>query len=241
MSGAGIHFRFASPDDEDDFLREYLADAWERYLASDYWESGWFWAYRQFASYDVSPDGGLVVLVFEGIPEELVAAESDRWESFDGLDSWELRRYDDPGDDVDDDVPDDGFESLLAQQRDAKGEVGGEREYRLKPLASRFSLAYLREFEEPLPAVDDLGEGNPAGVGFWALFHYLCIQSGYDWYEETDMYLRGLRNRVKSVATYRDETAAREEYERIREAVLAMEDHLDEWFDEHPTGEGTIP
>jgi hypothetical protein len=232
MSAADIQFRFVSTVDEDRFLREYLADAWERYLASDYWETGWFWAYRQFEPYDASPDGGLVVLVFEGDPDGLLAAESDRWESVEGLDDWELRRYDEP---------DDGFDSLLAQQRDAKGHVGGEREYRLKPLAARFSLASLREFEEPLPAVDDLGDENPAGVGFWALFHYLCIQSGYDWYEETDMYLRGLRNRVKSVARYRDAEAGREEYERLRQEVVAMEDYLDEWFEEHPTGEGTIP
>jgi hypothetical protein len=241
MSGAGIRFRLASPDDEDDFLREYLADAWERYRESDYWETGWFWAYRQFAAYEVSPESGLVVLVFEGDPDGLVAAESDRWESFDALEDWELRRYEDPGDDVDDDVPDEGFESLLGQQRDVRGAVGGEREYRLKPLASRFSLAYLREFDETLPAVDELADGNPAGVGYWALFHYLCVQSGYDWYEETDMYVRGLRNRVKSVATYRGAEAAREEYERLREAVMEMDDHIEEYLDEHPTGEGTIP
>lgn len=232
MSGAGIHFRLASPDDEDDFLREYLADAWERYQASDYWETGWFWAYRQFASYEASPEGGLVVLVFEGDPDDLVAAEADRWESVAGLRDWELRRYEET---------DDGFESLLAQQRDAKGQVGGEREYRLKPLASQFSLAYLREFDEPVPEVAELTDDNPAGVGFWALFHYLCIQTGYDWYEETDMYLRGLRNRVKSVARYRDAEAAREEYDRIREAVIAMDDHLETYLEEHSTGEGTIP
>lgn len=232
MPAADIEFRFESPADEDRFLREYLVDAWERYLASDYWETGWFWAYRQFRSYEASPEGGLVVLVFEGDPDELVATESDRWESVAGLEDWELRRYEET---------DDGFESLLAQQRDVKGQVGGEREYLLKPLASQFSLAYLREFDESVPAVAELTDGNPAGVGFWALFHYVCIQTGYDWYEETDMYLRGLRNRVKSVARYRGADEAREEYDRIREAVLAMDDHLDEWLDEHPTGEGTIP
>ncbi len=122
VPAADIHFEFASSDDEERFLCAYLADARERYRASDYWETGWFWAYRQFDDYDVSPDGELVVLVFKSDPAELVAAESDRWESFGGLDEWELRRWEER---------EDGFESLLAQQRDVKGEVGGEREYRL--------------------------------------------------------------------------------------------------------------
>lgn len=232
MSGAGIHFEFESTADESRFLRAYLADAWDRYRASDYWETGWFWAYRQFHEYEAAPDGGLVVLVFEGRPDDLVAAESDHWAAFEGLESWDLRRYE---------AADPGFESLLAQQRDAKGERGGEREYRLKPLASRFSLAYLREFDDPLPALGDPADDDPAGMGFWAVFHHLCIQCGYDWHEEIDIYLRGLRNRVKSVADYQDAETAREEYERIRAEVDAMEDHLDEWFAERETGERTIP
>jgi ABC-type uncharacterized transport system fused permease/ATPase subunit len=47
------------------------------------------------------------------------------------------------------------------------------------------------------------------------------------------MYLRGLRNRLKSIALYRGTEAAREEYERIHESVAAMEEHLNEWFDTH--------
>lgn len=130
---------------------------------------------------------------------------------------------------------------MIAQAQKHWGEVGGEREYRLKPLAARLSLAYLREFDEPLPAVEETGEENRSAAGYWALFHYLCIQSGYDWYEETNMYLRGLRNRIKSIAHYRGTAAARKEYERIHEAVAAMEAHLDEWYDTHSTGEGSIP
>lgn len=232
MSGADIQFRLDSSDDEIRFLREYLVDAWERYRASDYWDTGWFWAYHQFDGYDVSPNGGLVVVVFEGDPDGFVTAEFDRWESFDNLDSWNLRRYEET---------DEGFDSLVAQQQATKGEVGGKREYRLKPLAAQLSLAYLREFDEPLPAVEETSEENHSAVGYWALFHYLCIQSGYDWYEETDMYLRGLRNRMKSIAIYQGTEAAREEYKQIHEAVTAMEEHLEEWYDTHPTGEGSIP
>lgn len=232
MSGADIKFRLDSSDDERRFLREYLVDAWERYRASDYWETGWFWAYHQLNGYDVSPDGGLVVVVFEGDPDRFVTAEADHWDSFDTLDSWKLRRYEET---------DGGFDSLRAQQQATKGEVDGEREYRLKPLAARLSLAYLQEFEDPLPAVGEPGGETRVGAGYWVLFHYLCIQSGYDWYEETNMYLRGLRNRLKSIALYRGTETAREEYERIHESVAAMEEHLNEWFDTHPTGEGSVP
>jgi len=119
MSGADIRFEFESTADESRFLREYLADAWDRYRTSDYWETGWFWAYRQYADYDVGLDGGLVVVVFEGDPEGLVDSESDRWASFDGLGSWDLRRYEEGGSDHP------RFESLRAQQHDVKGEKGG--------------------------------------------------------------------------------------------------------------------
>jgi len=235
MSGADLELRFESATHERQFLREYLADAWDRYLASDYWETGWFWAYRQYAAYDVGVDGGLVVVVFEGDPDDLIAAEGDRWESFDGLESWDLRRYDDG------DRDHRGFGSLQAQQRDAKGETGGDLEYRLKPLASRLSLAYLAEFDDPLPMVAEPTDDNPAGVGFWAVFHYLAVQCGYDQYDETDACLRGIRGYLQSIAQYRGVEHARAEYERIREDLAAMEDDLESWYEAHPTGEGTVP
>lgn len=86
----------------------------------------------------------VVVVVFEGDPDVLVTVESDSWESFGGLDCWNPRRYE---------GTDECLDSLLARQREVKGEVGGEWECRLEPLAARLSLAYLREFEDPLPAV----------------------------------------------------------------------------------------
>jgi hypothetical protein len=235
MSGADIRFEFESTADESRFLREYLADAWDRYRTSDYWETGWFWAYRQYADYDVGLDGGLVVVVFEGDPEGLVDSESDRWASFDGLGSWDLRRYEEGGSDHP------RFESLRAQQHDVKGEKGGNIEYRLKPLASRLALAYLAGFDDPLPMVGEATDDNPAGVGFWGIFHYLAVQCGYDHYAETDACLRGIRSYVQSIAQYRGVEDACEEYERIREEVAAMEGDLESWFETHPTGEGTVP
>ena len=94
MAGATIEFTFASPGDELRFLREYLAGAWDRFESSDYWETGWFWSYRQFADYDWGPQGGLVRLVFEGDPDALVEAESDRWQGTEGLADWEAHEDD---------------------------------------------------------------------------------------------------------------------------------------------------
>lgn len=73
MVGATIELRFESPTAEEQFLREYLPDAWNRFEASEYWETGWFWPYGSFAQYDSGPDGGVVQVVFEGDPETLVA------------------------------------------------------------------------------------------------------------------------------------------------------------------------
>lgn len=36
MDGATVEFRFDSPTDEEQFLRTYLAEAWERFERSDF-------------------------------------------------------------------------------------------------------------------------------------------------------------------------------------------------------------
>lgn len=230
MAGATVEFLFDSPADEERFLRTYLTDAWDRFETREYWTTGWFWSYRQFAQYDAGPDGGLVRLVFEGAPDELVKRESDRWDEFRGLTQWRVRRYED-----------EGYESLLEQQIHAKGEIGGEWEYRLKQLTTRFSLAYYREFREPLPMVGDEHDENPVEIGFWAAIHDILVQCGYDWYDETAMCQKALKNRLKSIASYRGAEAARDEYERLLAEWRAHEEELERWLDENPTGQATEP
>lgn len=230
MAGATVEFHFDSTLDEERFIREYLTRAWERFETVKYWETGWFWSYRQFAQYETGPDGGLVRLVFEGDPDGLIDHESSRWDEFEGLSSWEVERYEDLG-----------YGSLLEQQQDVKGEVGGEREYRLKSLLPHFSLAYSSEFEEALPAVDEESPENPLQLGFWAVIHDMMVQCGYDWYDETAACQKAMKNRLKSLAAYRGADAAREEYERLLAEWEAYEDELERWLDENPTGEATEP
>ena len=229
MAGATIDLHLATTDAESRFLREYLVEAWGRFEASDHWETGWFWAYRQFSGYESGPDGGFVQLVFEGDPDRLEATESPRWEAFDGLESWSIRRY-----------AAEGYDGLLDQQRDAKGDVAGEWDYRLKPLVSRFSLAFLAEFPEGLPAVADETEGDPIGLGFWTVIHYAMVQCGYDWYDETDACRRAMENRLRSLGAYRGADAATEEYERLLDAWRNHGDELAQWLAENPTGDSSI-
>ncbi|MFC6964418.1 hypothetical protein ACFQJ8_22810 [Halocatena marina] len=142
MSGRLIWFQFESIDAETRFVREYLPNAWERFEASDFFETGWFWRYGQYIEYDAGPDGGIYINV-EGDLDRLVEAEAPRWNAFEGLTDWTVNQPQADGD------------SLLAQQRDSKGEVAGEWDYRLKPLVTRFVLEYSQKFTEPLPLLTD--------------------------------------------------------------------------------------
>lgn len=142
MTGVFIEFQFDSIDDETRFVQEYLPDAWKRFEASDFFETGWLWRFGQFATYEAGPDGGVCINV-EGDPERLVEAESPHWNDFSGLSDWTVKQPAADGD------------SLLAQQRDKKGELAGEWQYRLKPLVTRFILEYMQAFPEPLPLLND--------------------------------------------------------------------------------------
>jgi hypothetical protein len=220
MAGADLEFHFATPSDEERFIRTYLVDAWDRFEASEFFETGWFWPYGTFAEYESGPDGGFLRIVFEGDPDAFVAAENAYWDEFDDLQEWTVTRYEE-----------EGYESLLAQQRDAKGETAGERDYRLKPLTTRFILAYVQAFTEPLPLLTD-----DSWYGYWVVIHYAMVQAGYDWYDETDACLHAMQNRLKSIAGYHGAEAAREEYTRLLTAWEAHQEELETWLEESPTG-----
>ena len=218
MAGATLTFAFEDVEQEDRFVTNYLCPAWERFGAVDWFETGWFWRYGQFDEYDVDY-GPSVELVFEGDPDAFSDAERDRWTELqdDGiLESWTLERYE----------PD--FESLLAQQRDAKGEAGGQLEYRLKPLTTRFALEMARAFDERIPPVGTESEANPIPIGFWVVIHYAMLQNGYDWYDEIDAASKAIRNRCRSLAHYADSEAAVDALETVVDDLETLADDLEE-------------
>jgi hypothetical protein len=229
VTGVTLEIEFATAESEQRFCSSYLPAAWERYEASEYWEQGWFWAYSQFSGVGVDLDGGFVRLVFDGDPDALLSAEADRWESFEGLTDWSVRRYDT-----------EGYDSLRDQQVTDKGAVGGDWEYRYKPLTARLALAYREEFDQRLPPSPKPSEDNPRGLGSFALVHALFVQMGYHWHEETDTYLRGIKNRIKSIGAHCGEQPAREEYERLRSEFESFDSELTEWLAETDTGTATL-
>jgi hypothetical protein len=64
----------------------------KRFEASEFFETGWFWRTGQFTEY-VDHDSSGVSLVFDGDPNALIETEAERWQNVNGLDSWELHRY----------------------------------------------------------------------------------------------------------------------------------------------------
>lgn len=240
MAGATIEFYFDSIDDEHRFIRSYLVEAWDRFQSGEFWEHGWFWPYGHFGEYDVGVEGGELVLVFEGDPNALITAEAEFWDDFDGLASWRCLRYDDPTSREEWENDPKAFPSLLAQQEDRKGAVGGSWEYKYKALTAEFALRYFDTFEELLPPTPDQSDQNPIGLGFWSLLHALIVQCGYDTFDETELYLQGMQSRLRSLALYIGEEAAREEYDRILSTLQAFEGDLEAWIDEHETGTETI-
>lgn len=216
MPGADITFDLPDERAEARFLRRYLVDAWPRLEASDAFEIGWFWRAGPHAAYIDEPHGVAgqsVIIVFEGDPDGVVDQERDRWVALqeEGLvDGWRVRRYEE-----------EGFDSLLEQQRASpKGPVGGEREYRLKPPASRFSLDTLAELDAEFPAVGESTKRNPRPVGFWVVIHYVMEQNGYDWYDEIDACRQAIRNRCRSLAAHRGPEHA---LDALREAIADLE------------------
>lgn len=88
--------------------------------------------------------------------------------------------------------------------------------------------------------IGDEHDENPKEIGFWAGIHDILTQCGYNWYDETAMCQKSLKNQLKSIAHYRGAEAAREEYERLLEEWEAHEEELERWLNENPTGQGTI-
>jgi hypothetical protein len=95
MVGATVESQFADRESETELLRTHLADAWDRFEASDYWDHGWFRRYGRFDDYEPGPEAGLVRPVLESDPDALLESESVYWENLRRigvLRAWPMRR-----------------------------------------------------------------------------------------------------------------------------------------------------
>lgn len=213
-----IQVTFGLPDRESEraFLSAYMVPAWERFRAHEAFDRGWFWRFGAASRHGpieleggtTVEDGG-VILVLNGdpTPRPLVDAERPRWaelEAEGAIQGWDVQTF----------HPE--YENARAKAIEKFGEVGGDRTYRLRPIAARATLDLVDEFDRDLPAVGTASAENPIPVGFWAVIHYLMKQGGYDWYDEIDACAEAIGNRLRSLARFHGEDAARE----ARDAVI---------------------
>ena len=111
----------------------------------------------------------------------------------------------------------------------------GEREYRFEALPSRLALEYHRTFDDLHPAVSEPEEGDSIGAASGrSSTTSSCSVGTTGTTRRTSLWM--LQNRLESIAGYHGADAAREEYDRIRDAWLDYEAELEAWLEEAPTG-----
>lgn len=211
MRSAQVTFDLADLEAERTFLQTYMVSAWDRFQAHESFDRGWFWRFGNTSDHGsveleggTTLEGGGVILVLNGdpTPEPLLAEEQSHWndlESRDVLADWDFQWFDPQ------------YENAREKSIQNFGEVGGDRAYRLRPLASRLTLDVLSEFDERLPAVGSESPDEPVPVGYWAVIHYLMKQQGYDWYDEIDACVKAIENRLRSLAQFHGEDVAQQE------------------------------
>lgn len=225
MQSTQITFLLPDSEAEQTFLREYMVPAWDRFEESEAFESGWFWPAGDFAAHGTPElsrerhdlerlEEGQIVFVINGDPEQIIDRERDHWEAYreDGLlTEWECRSFE----------PE--YRNVRAKQHEKYGEEGGDRAYLLRSIVADASVDVLAATDSRLPAVGEPTEHNPVPVGFWTVIHYLMKQQGYDWYAEIDACTQSIENRLRSLATFHGEAAAREELESVIERLESVD------------------
>lgn len=222
MAGADIAFEIPSAEREAEFVHEYLVPTWPELRASDAFDAGWFWWHGPFVREGADGLAGKeIVFVLDGDIDAIVERERDEWERLvaDGIiDSWRVRRYDE-----------EGFESLLDQQRDSYGPVGGERMYHLKTAMASFAVETWERFGDDLPLLGERSDENPRTIGLWAAVHSLMTQTGHTWSEEVEMCTRLVESRARSLEMYEDEEAG---LELLDDAIAELSAYRDEFATE---------
>lgn len=210
MESIQVTFDLADRPAERAFLRAYMIGAWERFDSHEGFDRAWFWCFGSTGEHGqieleggATVEGGGVILVLNGTAslDSLVESERPRWQELrsDGpLDGWDVTSFDP------------AYDSARGKSVENFGTVGGDRAFRLRPLASNLTLDVLEEFDDDLPAVGSTTDENPVPVGYWAMIHYLMKQGGYDWYDEIDACTKAIENRLRSLAVFHGEEVARD-------------------------------
>lgn len=192
-----------------------MVSAWDRFQAHESLDRGWFWRFGNTSDHGsveleggTTLEGGGVILVLNGdpTPEPLLTEEQSHWNDLEPRDviaDWDIQWFDPQ------------YENAREKSIQNFGEVGGDRAYRLRPLASRLTLDVLSEFDERLPAVGEDSPDEPVPVGYWAGIHYLMKQQGYDWYDEIDACVKAIENRLRSLAQFHGEDVAQQELDTV--------------------------
>lgn len=221
MSTTQVTFDLPDTRREVEFLQEYMIPAWERFHASDAFESGYFWRAGNFPHNDLVDverekhelerlEPGMIIFLINGSPDEIVETEREYWEEFEAaglLDGWETHSFEPR------------VENALAKMRDKYGEEGGDIAYRLRGIAADTTVDLLSEFEQPLPAVGESTEENPVPIGFWTIIHFLMKHQGYDWYQEIDACKTAIKGRVMSLSTFTSDEEARAKLDAVIEEL----------------------
>lgn len=223
MRSAQVTFDLADRAAERTFLETYMIDAWNRFQASEAFDRGWFWRFGNTSDHGPveleggnTLEGGGVILVLNGepSPEPVLDAERSRWHDLEAdgpLDGFDVTWF----------HPE--YENARQKAIENFGEIGGDRAYRLRPLASRTTLDVLEEFDDRLPAVGESSEHDPLPVGYWTTIHFLMKQSGYDWYDEIEACTRAIENRLSSLAVFHGDDAARDAHQTALDDLRGVE------------------
>ncbi|MFB6299439.1 MAG: hypothetical protein ABEH65_04190 [Halobacteriales archaeon] len=223
MQSAQVVFEVADPAAERSFLRTYLTSAWDRLYAHESFDRGWFWRFGTTAQHgSIELEGGTtvedggIILVLNGdpTPEPVIEAERPRWSELKAtgaIDDWAVTWF----------HPE--YENAREKAIQQFGAVGGDRTYRLRPLAAELTLLVIEEFDERLPAVGSVSDDNPVPVGYWTVIHYLMKQQGYDWYDEIEACRQAIENRIRSLASFHGDTTAEEAVTSVIEELEAIE------------------
>lgn len=223
MRSCNVTFGLDDLESERTFLEEYMISAWDRFQSHDEFDCAWFWRYGNTSRHgpieleggQTLKDGG-VNLVVNGdpTPEPILEQERSRWRDLESegiIRSWDTNWFHPK------------YENAREKAVQNFGRVGCDRAYRLRPIASEFTLALLTEFDERFPAVGTQTDDNPVPVGFWVMIHFMMKQQGYDWYNEIDACTKAIENRLQSLASFHGEDVACEKLDEVITGLQSLD------------------